>query len=68
VNDGEESVLDCVLLELVEQERRIDGREKQTTMIIDVLPKRWIVERTLHGLKITGYCGKTPRKTSSPGG
>ena len=32
--EGEESVLDCVLRELVEQERRINDREKQTTMII----------------------------------
>jgi len=32
--EGEESVLDCVLRELVEQERNINDREKQTTMII----------------------------------
>jgi transposase len=32
--EGEESVLDCALRELVEQERKINDREKQTTMII----------------------------------
>lgn len=32
--DGEESVLDRVLRELVESERSIKGREQQTTMII----------------------------------
>jgi len=32
--EGEESILDCALRELVEEERRINDREKQTTMII----------------------------------
>ena len=32
--DGEESVLDRVLRELVESERTINGRAQQTTMII----------------------------------
>ena len=32
--DGEESVLDRVLCELVENERSINGRDQQTTMII----------------------------------
>ena len=32
--DGEESVLDRVLRELVENERMIDSREPQTTMVI----------------------------------
>ena len=32
--DGEESILDCVLHELVEKERIIDGRAELTSMII----------------------------------
>jgi len=32
--EGEESILDCVLRELVEQERRINDRDKQTSMLI----------------------------------